>query len=476
MEALKEAIAELSVWKNLEFNPWIDHEIVHPQSDENIEEKFSTTCPVLVTTAEEVTNYEENDDGYTTAAKCTLEVNNKETTAIIDSGAATCIITVPLLEQLQLKLSRTSRFKAVNANGEKIRSLGIVDNVIIKMGEVDVLTSFQIFPSQEKFLILGNDWLRAANAILDWTNSILIVQIANDVYQVPITYTETYGESEMFLVEIAESDLVHRNAYMDNMDHHTFKRRRLGNGGLEVATEKWVTDGSAEESEPTDEVICTCSYSDPVDWDEYTKSYQEPHFNELLKSQEELILETDTEENANGWSHARTEMPTPNDYTEDDWGVNYPDSETNTKPNEEKDLIYTVAYTFTRKEFEDMYRSHIRVRQVIAGQPITRGGFKCDDFCDIDNHHVHTYCKACQRNLPYGTVVHNCKIGLEPGKIHPDMDPNYLINKPWWIEPPRVQMENFVHFLKLLFKFLKTQASRDDNHILTPEGLAVDLD
>lgn len=312
-------------------------------------------------------------------------------------------------------------------------------------------------------------------------------------------------ETEVLMVEINELSSTDEGVYMDNMDHHTFKRRRLENGGLEVAAEKWITDGSAEESKPNDEderiiwtkqdkgkakavsplvylccgeVVCTCSYSDPVDWGDYTKSYREYHFNELIKSQEEIILETETEmeENINGWGRIKTEMPTPNDYAEDDWGTSYPDSEPDTKSNKGDDVIYTVAYTFTRREFEDMYRSHIRVRQVIAGQPITRGGSKCDDYCDIENHHVHTYCKACQRNLPYGTVVHNCKIGLEPGKIHPDMDPNYLVNRPWWTEPPRVQMENFCHFIKLLLKFLKVQASNNDNYILTPEEVAADLD
>jgi hypothetical protein len=30
-------------------------------------------------------------------------------------------------------------------------------------------------------------------------------------------------------------------------------------------------------------------------------------------------------------------------------------------------------------------------------------------------------------------VIHDCIIGHEPGKVHPDMNPNYLVNEPWWI-------------------------------------------
>ena len=124
-------------------------------------------------------------------------------------------------------------------------------------------------------------------------------------------------------------------------------------------------------------------------------------------------------------------MLTPNQYADDDWGANYPESETEQRnAKRENDYVYTVAYTYTRQEFENIYKPHIQIKQVIAGQSITRGGSRCNSFCDIENHHIHTYCKMCQRNLPYGTIVHNCKVGLEPGKIHPGMDPDYLVNEP----------------------------------------------
>jgi len=48
----------------------------------------------------------------------------------------------------------------------------------------------------------------------------------------------------------------------------------------------------------------------------------------------------------------------------------------------------------------------------------------------------------CKNNLPYGTVVYDCKIGFIPGKIHPDMDPRYLALLPWWKEPAAVQAIN----------------------------------
>ena len=72
--------------------------------------------------------------------------------------------------------------------------------------------------------------------------------------------------------------------------------------------------------------------------------------------------------------------------------------------------------------------------------------------CDTFNHHLHTYCKACKRNLANGTVLHDCIIGIGVGKIHPEMNPAYLINTPWWEEPCEHRREfndkNHINFIQ----------------------------
>jgi hypothetical protein len=65
------------------------------------------------------TNMAESDeDETTTATKCTLRIASKACTAIIDdSGAATSIITRPLLEKLGYEVNRPSKLIVVTANG-----------------------------------------------------------------------------------------------------------------------------------------------------------------------------------------------------------------------------------------------------------------------------------------------------------------------------------------------------------------------
>ena len=110
------------------------------------------------------------------------------------------------------------------------------------------------------------------------------------------------------------------------------------------------------------------------------------------------------------------------------------------------------AYRLTPKEFYDMYVKNLRTKQVIANQPIKKGGSKCTEACDIENHHQHTYCIQCRRNLPYDTLVHDCNMGYEVRKVRLRMDPAYIVNVPWWNEPVAVQIYNNYHHLRFLFR------------------------
>jgi hypothetical protein len=116
--------------------------------------------------------------------------------------------------------------------------------------------------------------------------------------------------------------------------------------------------------------------------------------------------------------------------------------------------INLIAYAPTMEEYQSIFQENINIRHVVANQPIKKGGSKCTDSCDIENHHRHTYCRLCKRNLPYHTIVHDCIIGFGPGQIRPEMNPQYLINTPWWKEPLAVQAENNLIYLERLQRLL----------------------
>jgi hypothetical protein len=127
----------------------------------------------------------------TTAAKCTLRIEGRTHTAVVDSGAATSIITRPLLDRFEKNINRPSKLIVVTANGTRTRSLGIVDNININVGKLDFPTSFQVLESKDEVLILRNNWLRNAQALLDWNNSCLTVQKGLIATRIPVAFTKT---------------------------------------------------------------------------------------------------------------------------------------------------------------------------------------------------------------------------------------------------------------------------------------------
>src|SRR5256885_4066667 len=136
--------------------------------------------------------YANSDEENVTAAKCVLRINEKAIIAIVDSEAATSIMTKPLMKKLGYEPNRPSRIVVVTANGNRTRSLGIIDGVTISFGkDLRVKVSFQALESKDEILILGNDWLREANTVMDWNRAILTVKTPKKTVEVPIAFTNT---------------------------------------------------------------------------------------------------------------------------------------------------------------------------------------------------------------------------------------------------------------------------------------------
>src|SRR2546429_764124 len=79
---------------------------------------------------EKEANFADSDEENVTAAKCILRINGKAITAIVDSEATTSIMTKPLMKKLGYEPNRPSRIVVVTANGNRTRSLGIIDGVV----------------------------------------------------------------------------------------------------------------------------------------------------------------------------------------------------------------------------------------------------------------------------------------------------------------------------------------------------------
>jgi hypothetical protein len=105
---------------------------------------------------------------HTTAMQCELMVGKEPVTVIIDSGAATSIITQKLMKKLGHKISAPSRIVVVTTNGTKVKPLGVIKDFPITINHMRIPTHVEVLESPENLLLLGNDWLIHAGAKLDW--------------------------------------------------------------------------------------------------------------------------------------------------------------------------------------------------------------------------------------------------------------------------------------------------------------------
>ena len=151
------------------------------------------------------------------------------------------------------------------------------------------------------------------------------------------------------------------------------------------------------------------------------------------------------------WSpHYTDSYENPNEVTIEEWREDGTSVVLSTYEKDADAATIYRAYQYSQQKLFNLYLSNIVVKQVIAGQPIRRGGSRCTDSCyygETVDHHTHTYCKLCKRNLFADEVEHECTWGTMPGETHPEMDPRYLVNIPWWPEPMIVQQENLYALL-----------------------------
>jgi hypothetical protein len=138
--------------------------------------------------------------------------------------------------------------------------------------------------------------------------------------------------------------------------------------------------------------------------------------------------------------------------------LNCPQEKRKFQEEENANYVDYPGLKLTKVQANALFEEGIVEKHVVANQPLRKGGSKCTEDCDTEQHHTHNYCRTCKRNLPYWDCynieeyLHDCVVGFGPGKIHFDMNPDYLINEPWWEEPAAVIADNHYTQLRKLYK------------------------
>ena len=72
------------------------------------------------------------------------------------------------MKQLGYQIDQPSNMVIVTANRTRVRTLGMIAALPIHLSHIIVQTPVHVLDSQDDVLILGNDWLRRVNAIVNW--------------------------------------------------------------------------------------------------------------------------------------------------------------------------------------------------------------------------------------------------------------------------------------------------------------------
>jgi len=132
----------------------------------------------------------------TMAMKCRGEIEGIKLNVIIDSGAATCVMSSRLMEKLDYEIDRPSTVIAVTADGKRIRSLGEID-VELYLEEEPVKATVQVIESEDETLILGNDWLQKMKTIIDWREKMMSIRNKGEHVDIPVEIMmEDYDSEE----------------------------------------------------------------------------------------------------------------------------------------------------------------------------------------------------------------------------------------------------------------------------------------
>jgi hypothetical protein len=148
-----------------------------------------------------------------TPMMCKAQVAGWKVEVILDSGSSISIVSKKFMESLGRRVEKPSERRITGIHGEKRPSLGIVTQVPVKIGSVTVAVDTEVIDASGYSLVLGTDWLKRANAIIDYQDCKLTLRDEKGTISVPCRNT-----SEMSLDSDDGSDSESEGEYDESSE------------------------------------------------------------------------------------------------------------------------------------------------------------------------------------------------------------------------------------------------------------------
>ena len=122
-------------------------------------------------------------------------INNTTIRAVVDTGAATSLITTSLLQQLNLEIEESSKTRFIIANGERQASLGKTE-IEIEVNDWIIPIKVEVIESRNKDLLLGTKFLAEMKGLIDLENQTMTLKIEEQDISIPIYYSQKRVKDE----------------------------------------------------------------------------------------------------------------------------------------------------------------------------------------------------------------------------------------------------------------------------------------
>jgi hypothetical protein len=108
----------------------------------------------------------------------TAGVNGMEVDSVVDTSTATSTITLDCLRRLNLdSLINPSAVNCMNADGCVTAGMGKVPNLVLSLGDFSTLISPTVTTSLDYDMLIGNDVLHRARAVIDYNRGKMVLQV-----------------------------------------------------------------------------------------------------------------------------------------------------------------------------------------------------------------------------------------------------------------------------------------------------------
>jgi hypothetical protein len=149
------------------------------ETQENKKEKVNEVEDLLSA------NLSKPNTDKTSALYCEASIKHIQFPLIVDSGSAGSIISLSLLKDLDMEITKASKTVMINVNGERRRPLGAVTEIPLNiMGRIIPMDAI-VTDANSYAAIVGNDWLKKAKATIDYETDELTLKWKGEVLQVP---------------------------------------------------------------------------------------------------------------------------------------------------------------------------------------------------------------------------------------------------------------------------------------------------